>query len=108
MERKKYTRKTFTRVRSLPKHGTNGEYMGYGCRCDDCKIAARKYEENRRRARGIRPRRETVRIRKTAEHGTTLMYNRGCHCVDCKTAWAKYKRERWAMGKETKGKTPEA
>lgn len=57
-------------------HGTETRRRYHGCRCYDCVKATKEARAQRRRARGIKPKR-------SARHGTDSGYHGGCRCADC-------------------------
>lgn len=68
-------------------HGTRYAYMRYGCRCDDCRNAAREYRTEWNRAHGI-PEKKRGRT-----CGTISCYvHAGCRCEDCRRAARDKKR----------------
>ena len=65
-------------------HGTAYGYRVLGCRCDDCRIAARDLLYRWRERVAGQP----------AEHGTLNGYNNySCRCEPCSAAHAAYLRE---------------
>lgn len=81
-----------TRLRSgrmlrRAQHGTLSMYTNRGCRCDDCREAARVHQEKLRRSKGIK-------AREYATHGSVSYYRkRGCRCDLCREASAAAARE---------------
>lgn len=62
------------------RHGTENGYKNHGCRCDDCKTAARVALRERKAANRTRPIPDHV-------HGTDNGYcNYFCKCPDCRAA----------------------
>ena len=69
------------------QHGTESMYTNQGCRCAECREAARLATERRRRARGVKQ-------REFATHGSVSFYRKqGCRCDLCKAASAEAARE---------------
>lgn len=66
--------------RQAPLHGTRYRYS-QGCRCDECRAAAVKYQR-------------TFLGREPPIHGTASAYsNYGCRCRDCRAAQSRKNRE---------------
>lgn len=74
-------------------HGTTYAWMTLRCRCDECQVTKRAWQdarnERRRNLSGAKPRK---RYGRPAEHGEILSYRRGCRCTDCRAANAAYAR----------------
>lgn len=68
------------------EHGKHSTYTNKGCRCEECKEAAREYRRSKAglpKKRGRKP--------KPIEHGTSSGYFNGkCRCDECKTAAMSY------------------
>jgi hypothetical protein len=60
------------------EHGTVSGYNYRGCRCEECRAAVRRYQQERK----LLPTPDRL-------HGTTGGYvNYGCRCEACRRAWA--------------------
>jgi hypothetical protein len=71
-----------------PRHGTITAYIHHGCRCEKCKAANRRFQQEARERRGRQEIPEHV-------HGTENGYtNYRCRCAECKAAHAKTAREK--------------
>jgi hypothetical protein len=79
-------------------HGTRSGYTHFGCRCELCTEANRKYSREyiRRKARAIREMLEPI-AQGPAAHGTWTSYGNGCRCTRCRDAM----REQTAKRKRT-------
>jgi len=64
-------------------HGTKYGYNHTGCRCPLCREAIRLDHQQQRRKNGVRP-------RPRAPHGSYAKYNRGCRCEPCTEANREY------------------
>lgn len=77
-------------------HGSYSTYTNKGCRCDECREAAR--EANRKRQAKLRgdqgyvPRKRGRKIEN--EHGYSGYINRGCRCDICKQGTKDYRESR--------------
>lgn len=70
-------------------HGKLSTYTNKGCRCEDCKAAAREYRQ------GLPKKPKKPRQRKEPEHGTYSRYtNHKCRCEACKAAGSEYFKSR--------------
>jgi len=80
------------------KHGTVSTYNNHGCRCEQCKIAARAYarvyRESKRHGFPKEPEPQPVEPSRWHEHGTrsAYLYHR-CRCDECRTANASYMKD---------------
>ena len=68
----------------MNRHGTMSDY-NMGCRCDECRQAARDYaREYKRRKDAGEPFRKYTKHR--IEHGLTVYRDKGCRCEICVAA----------------------
>ena len=70
-------------------HGTESGYVKKGCRCADCRAAAN-------RARNARRKLVIAGIRDVGEHGKASSYSDGCRCAACREAHRLYHAARRA------------
>lgn len=76
------------------EHGTETAYRA-ACRCDLCRAANARGQQQRRATR--RARLKSKKFRADVEHGLASTYgNWGCRCRPCTDAWAADAKDRKA------------
>lgn len=80
------------------RHGTTTGHDYWGCRCEQCRLAANAASRERKRKRA------GVNLPSYDErHGTTAGYNAGCRCDQCGQAISAYNAARSKQKRTTGG-----
>lgn len=86
------------RANREPRHGTNNEYLKYGCRCESCTKAriaeVKRLSDSSKNKRAWKNAGSRVgQVPKYKIHGEVACYKNGrCRCEPCTIAYRQYKR----------------